>query len=73
MERTGHVDEDLTEAQLDGCACIHCGDKYSDKRPVVAWTDHCARIIECVDVETCARRISPLRLLGIGVTSAGAE
>jgi Zn ribbon nucleic-acid-binding protein len=31
--------EHLTEAQLDGCACIRCGDEHSDKCSVEAWRE----------------------------------
>jgi hypothetical protein len=72
MQRSSHLHESLTEAQLDGRDCIRCGDEYSNKRPVMAWTDS-ARLVECVDVEMCARRISQLRLMGIEVISAVAE
>ena len=44
----------LTEAQLDGRACVRCGDEHSDKRPVEAWSEQSAKLFECVDAETCA-------------------
>ena len=48
--------EHLTEAQLDGRACVHCGDEHSTKRPVEAWSEQSSQLFECVDVEACARR-----------------
>jgi hypothetical protein len=55
----------LTEARLDGRACIRCGDEHSDKQPVADGSEQCAQLFEYVDVETCARRISQLRLMGL--------
>ena len=55
----------LTEAQLDGRACVRCGDEHSDKRTVEAWSEQAAQLVECVDIDTCARRISQLRLMGL--------
>jgi hypothetical protein len=46
--------EHLTEAQLDGRACIRCGDEHAPKRPVEAWSEQSAQLFECVDVEACA-------------------
>jgi Zn ribbon nucleic-acid-binding protein len=46
----------LTEAQLDGRACVRCGDEHSIKRPVEAWSEQSAQLFECVDVEACAKR-----------------
>lgn len=49
---------DLTEAQLDGRACVRCGDEHSTKRPVEAWSELSSQLFECVDVEACADRRS---------------
>jgi hypothetical protein len=46
----------LTEAQLDGRACVRCGDEHSVKRPVEAWSELSSQLFECVDEEACARR-----------------
>jgi len=46
----------LTEAQLDGRACVHCGDEHSAKRLVEAWSEQSAQVFECSDVEACADR-----------------
>ncbi len=46
--------EHLTEAQLDGRACIRCGNEQSAKRPVEAWSELSSQLFECVDVAACA-------------------
>lgn len=48
--------EDLTEAQLDGRACVRCGAEDTIKRPVEAWSEQSAQLFECVDREACERR-----------------
>ena len=64
--QTGDLLDNLTDTQLDGRACVHCGDEHSDKRPVEAWSGQSSmQLRECVDVETCARRVSQLRLMGL--------
>jgi hypothetical protein len=52
----------LTEAELAGRTCFRCGDDFSVKRPL---QDSSEQLIECIDADTCARRISQLRLMGI--------
>lgn len=58
----------LTEAELAGRTCFRCGDDFSDKRRLQASSEP---LIECADVETCGRRVSQLRLLGIIGQPAG--
>ena len=48
--------DNLTEAQLDGRACIRCGDEHSTKRPVEAWSELSSQLFECVNIEACHRR-----------------
>jgi len=51
--------EHLTEAQLDGRACIRCGHEAEPgeaMRPVEAWSEQSAQLFECDDVEACANR-----------------
>ena len=52
--------EHLTEAQLDGRACIRCGHEAEPgeaMRPVEAWSEQSAQLFECDDVEACAERM----------------
>jgi hypothetical protein len=49
--------EQLTEAQLDGRACIRCGAEDQAMRPVEAWSEQSAQLFECDDVEACTRRV----------------
>src|SRR5579859_7939463 len=56
MGRHIGLPSDLTEAQLDGRACIRCGDEHSPKRPIEAWSELSSQLFECVDVEACADR-----------------
>jgi hypothetical protein len=49
--------ENLSEAQLDGRACIRCGAEHESKRPVEAWSRLSSQLFECVDTEACAKRI----------------
>jgi len=56
MGRSIDLPEHLTEAQLDGLACVRCGDEQSVKRPVEAWSEQSAQLFECVDGEACADR-----------------
>jgi hypothetical protein len=50
----------LTEAQLDGRACVRCrhepeiGERM---RPVEAWSELSSQLFECVDVEACSTRL----------------
>ena len=49
----------LSEAQLDGRACVHCGHEAEigeSMRPVEAWSEESAQLFECVDSEACAGR-----------------
>jgi hypothetical protein len=46
-------------------ACVWCGDEYTDKRSLVVSSSEVVLLFECLDIETCARRISQLRLMGI--------
>ena len=59
MGKSIEVPADLTAAQLDGCACVRCGDEQSTKRPVEAWSELSSQLFECVDTEACAKRRSP--------------
>jgi hypothetical protein len=54
MGRSIDLPEHLTEAQLDGRACIRCGNEQSAKRPVEAWSELSSQLFECVDVAACA-------------------
>ena len=54
----------LTEDELEGRACIYCGDEFSEKQPVEASNDQGTQLVGCVDAETCARRVSQRRLMG---------
>jgi hypothetical protein len=47
--------EHLTEAQLDGRACIRCGDEHAPKRPVEAWSEQSAQLFGCIDIQACER------------------
>jgi hypothetical protein len=47
---------DLTEAQLDGRACIRCGHENGAMRPVEAWSVLSSQLFECVDSAACAER-----------------
>jgi len=48
--------EDLTEAQLDGRACIHCAAEDQPMRPAEAWSELSSQLFECVDTIACADR-----------------
>jgi alpha-D-ribose 1-methylphosphonate 5-phosphate C-P lyase len=56
MGKSIDLPDHLSEAQLDGRACIHCGDEHSVKRPVEAWSEQSAQLFECVNVEACSAR-----------------
>jgi len=46
------VPDNLSEAQLDGRACIHCGPEPAigeAMRPVEAWSELSSQLFECVD------------------------
>lgn len=51
-----HLSPDLSEAQVDGRACIRCGDEHSVKRPVEGSSVLSSQLFECVDREACDRR-----------------
>ena len=58
-ENAGHVPTlpaHLSEAQLDGRACIRCGDESETKRPVEASSVLSSQLFECVDSRACAQR-----------------
>jgi hypothetical protein len=46
----------LSEAQLDGRACIRCGDESESKRPVEASSVLSSQLFECIDARACAQR-----------------
>jgi hypothetical protein len=48
--------DNLTEAQLEGRACLRCGAEHEPRRPVEAWSRRSSHLFECIDVEACARR-----------------
>jgi hypothetical protein len=56
MGKSIDLPDHLTEAQLDGRACIRCGDEHAPKRPVEAWSEQSAQLFECDDGEACAIR-----------------
>ena len=56
MGRSIDLPEDLTEAQLDGRACIHCTAEDQRMRPVEAWSEISSQLFECVDTIACADR-----------------
>ena len=49
--------EDLTEAQLDGRACIHCAAEDQPMRPVEAWSELSSQLFEWVDTLACADQV----------------
>src|SRR5260370_38321747 len=53
---SGRLPATLTEAQLDGHACIHCGAEALPRRPVEAWSRLSCQLFECVDTEGCRHR-----------------
>ena len=60
MGRSIELTVRLTEAQLDGRACICCGDEHSSKRPVEASSELSAQLFECADAQACAERGPPV-------------
>ena len=59
MGKSIDLPEHLTEAQLDGRACIRCGHQAEvgeAMRPVEAWSEQSAQLFECDDVEACHER-----------------
>jgi Zn ribbon nucleic-acid-binding protein len=58
--RTIELPTHLSEAQLDGRACVHCGhppELGGSMRPVEAWSEQSAQLFECVDTIACHARI----------------
>ena len=51
-----NLPETLTEAQLDGRACVRCGIEDQPMRPAEAWSEQSAQLFECVDAEACSAR-----------------
>jgi hypothetical protein len=64
--------EDLTEAQLDGRACIHCAAEDQPMRPVEAWSELTSQLFECVDTLACADqgRVAVMKAARTTVTTA---
>jgi Zn ribbon nucleic-acid-binding protein len=59
LEQSIDLPDHLTEAQLDGRACIRCGHEAEPgeaMRPVEAWSEQSAQLFECDDTEACAHR-----------------
>jgi hypothetical protein len=46
----------VTEAQLNGTACICCGAEDQPMRLVETWSRLSTQLFECVDVEACTTR-----------------
>ena len=55
---TPRLPDDLTEAQLDGRACVRCGAEHEPTRPVEAWSELSSQLFECGDSEVCAGRVA---------------
>ena len=61
LEQCIDLPDHLTEAQLDGRACIRCGHEAEPgeaMRPVEAWSEQSAQLFECADTEACIERVS---------------
>jgi hypothetical protein len=56
MDRSIDLPADLTEAQLDGRACLHCGADDQPTRPVEAWSELSSQLFECVNTAACYER-----------------
>jgi hypothetical protein len=56
LGRSIDLPADLTEAQLDGRACVRCGAEDQAMCPVEAWSEQSAQLFECVDRDGCDRR-----------------
>ncbi len=54
--RVPHLDVQLSKAQLDGRACIRCGDEHASRRPVEASSVLSSQLFECVDSAACQQR-----------------
>jgi hypothetical protein len=64
MERSIELPDNLTEAQLDGRACIRCGHEAQPGesiRPVEAWSELSSHLFEYADVEACTERVRSQR------------
>jgi hypothetical protein len=59
------ADDQLIEAPSGAHACTRCGDEYSEKRAVAESDRQGGQGFACLDRETCARRLSQLRLMQI--------
>jgi len=46
----------LSEAQLDGRACIRCGDDQTPQRPVEASSVLSSQLFECINAAGCYER-----------------
>jgi hypothetical protein len=51
-----HLPAHRSEAQLDGRACIRCGDESATMRPVEASSVLSSLLFECVDSAACHAR-----------------
>ena len=58
MGRSIERRERLTDAQLDGRACLHCGAEDQGMRPVQPWSEQTGRLAECVGTDDCIERVS---------------
>ena len=58
MARSIELSEEVTEAQLDGRACVRCGAEDQSMRPGEGWVEQSAHLFECIDVEACAKHRS---------------
>jgi len=57
MGRSIELPAELTQAQLDDRACIHCADEDQRMRPVEAWSELSSQLFECVDsIASAVRR-----------------
>ncbi len=56
MGRSIDLPEDLTQAQLDGRACIHCAGEDQPMRPVEAWSELSSQLFECLDTFACSNQ-----------------
>jgi peptide/nickel transport system permease protein len=62
----------LSEAQLDGRACIRCGDESEPKRPIEASSVLSSQLFEYIDSPACDQRASN-PVAQAGADDAGAE
>jgi hypothetical protein len=59
--RVPHLPEHLTEAQLDGRACIRCGAEHKPKRPIEGSSVLSSQLFECIDRDACDERLRGTR------------